>query len=75
MDPARPSAPTKAKRGRKRIEDGFMVQNFRDLLTTLSTLSLCTCQTTGSKLPPFKRYSQPSPYQKRAFDLLQLTPP
>ena len=42
---------------------------------TLSTLSLCTCQTTGSKLPPFKRYSQPSPYQKRAFDLLQLTPP
>jgi hypothetical protein len=42
---------------------------------TLSTLSLCTCQTTGSKLPPFKRYSQPSPYQKRAFDLLQLIPP
>ena len=75
VEPARPSAPTKAKRGRKRTEDGFVVQNFRDLLTTLSTLSLCTCQATGSKLPPFKRYSQPSPYQKRAFDLLQLTPP
>jgi len=75
VEPARPSAATKAKRGRKRTEDGFVVQNFRDLLTTLSTLSLCTCQTTGSKLPPFKRYSQPSPYQKRAFDLLQLTPP
>ena len=75
VEPARPSAPTKAKRGRKRTEDGFMVHNFRDLLRDLASLSLCTCQATGSKLPPFKRYTQPSPYQKRAFDLLQLTPP
>lgn len=73
--PAKPSARTKAKRGSKRTEDGFMVQNFRDLLKSLANLSLCTCQATGSKLPPFKRYTQPSPYQKRAFDLLQLTPP
>ena len=75
VEPARPSAPTKAKRGRKRTEDGYMVHNFRDLLRDLASLSLCTCQATGSKLPPFKRYTQPSPYQKRAFDLLQLTPP
>ncbi len=75
VEPARPSAPTKAKRGRKRTEEGFMVHNFRDLLRDLASLSLCTCQATGSKLPPFKRYTQPSPYQKRAFDLLQLTPP
>ena len=27
VEPARPSAPTKAKRGRKRTEDGFMVHN------------------------------------------------
>jgi transposase len=75
VEPAKSSAPTKAKRGRKRTEDGFMVSNFRDLLRDLASLSLCTCQTTGSKLPPFKRYTQPSPYQKRAFDLLQLSPP
>ena len=75
VEPAKPSAPTKAKRGRKRTEDGFVVHNFRDLLRDLASLSLCTCQATGSKLPPFKRYTQPSPYQKRAFDLLQLTPP
>jgi len=75
VEPARPSAPTKAKRGRKRTEEGFTVHNFRDLLRDLASLSLCTCQATGSKLPPFKRYTKPSPYQKRAFDLLQLTPP
>jgi transposase len=72
---AKPSPATKAKRGRKRTEDGFMVHNFRDLLRDLASLSLCTCHATGTKLPPFKRTTQPSPYQKRAFDLLQLSPP
>lgn len=75
VEPAKPSPATKAKRGRKRTEEGFMVQNFRGLLKSLATISLCTCQATGSKLLPFKRYTQSSPYQKRALDLLQLTPP
>jgi hypothetical protein len=75
VEPAKPSPPTKAKRGRKRTEDGLPVQNFRDLLKTLATLSLHTCQAVDSKLPPFKRYTQPSEYQKRAFDLLQLPTP
>lgn len=52
-----------------------MVQNFRDLLNSLATLCIHTWQTVDSKLPPFTRHAQSSDYQKRAFDILQLTTP
>lgn len=61
VEPAKPFAPTRAKRDRKRTADGFVVNNFRDHLAALSTLPLCNSKTKGSNLPPFRRYAQPAP--------------
>jgi transposase len=70
---ARLSPKTHAKKGLKRTEDGLPVQNFRGLLKNLATCARLTFQ--QGKLPPFKRTTQPTDYQKRVFDLLQIPAP
>ena len=62
-----------AKRGKKLTEDGFPVQDFRGLLKTLATQTQQVVQPAVPKLPTFRRVTPANPYQKRAFDLLQLS--
>ena len=63
----------RAKRGKKVTTDGFPVQDFRGILKTLSTQTQQIVQPTIPKLPTFRRLTPATPYQKRAFELLQLT--
>jgi transposase len=70
---AKPSPKTRSKKGLKQTEDGLPVQNFRGLLKSLATCARITCR--HGKLPPFKRTTLPTSYQKRVFDILQIPAP
>jgi len=62
-----------AKRGKKLTTDGFSVQDFRGILKTLSTQTQQIVKPAIPKLPTFRRLTPATPYQQRAFELLQLT--
>jgi len=62
----------KAKRSKKVTPDGFPVRDFRGILKTLSTQTQQIVQPPVAKLPTFRRVTPVTPYQKKAFDLLQL---
>ena len=71
--PTRATPVAMAKRNKKVTPDGFPVQDFRGVLKTLATQTQQIVQPAIAKLPTFRRVTPPTPYQKRAFDLLQLT--
>ena len=62
-----------AKRGKKATADGYTVQDFRGILKSLSTQTQQIVRPAVPKLPNFRRLTPATAYQKRAFELLQLT--
>jgi transposase len=71
--PTRATPVALAKRNKKLTVDGFPVQDFRGVLNTLATQTQQIVQPGIPKLPTFRRVTPATPYQKRAFDLLQLS--
>ena len=71
--PARRSPAALAKAQRKRTEDDLPVHSFRTLLTDLGTLAANTMQVAGSDAT-FTLQTQPTPLQRRCFELLGVTP-
>jgi hypothetical protein len=64
-----------SKRNRKVTSDGFPVQDFRGILKTLASQTQQIVQPSIPKLPTFRRTTPATPYQKRVYDLLQLSTP
>jgi transposase len=75
VSPTRATPIALAKRNRKVTADGFPVQVFRGILKTLATQTQQIVQPGIPKLPPFNRTTPGTPYQKRVYDLLQLSLP
>ena len=73
VSPTSSSPVVKEKRGKKVTSDGHPVQDFRGVLKTLSTQTQQIVQPAIPKLPTFRRLTPATSYQKRAFELLQLT--
>jgi hypothetical protein len=73
VSPTKATPVALAKRNQKVTPDGFPVQDFRGVLKSLATQTQQVVQPAIAKLPTFRRVTPPTPYQKRAFDLLQLT--
>ena len=67
-----PAALRKVKTGR--TEDDLPVLNFRCLLKHLSTYSLMRAATPPHMQHTFLMYSEPTPIQKKAFELLHIKP-
>jgi transposase len=67
-----PAARRKEKSGR--TEDGLPVLNFRVLLNHLSTYTRMRAATPPNMQHTFLMYSQPTPVQKKAFELLHIKP-
>jgi transposase len=67
-----PAALRKERTGR--TEDGLPVLNFRGLLKHLSTYSLMRAATPPRMEHTFLMYSEPTPIQKKAFELLHIKP-
>jgi transposase len=67
-----PAALRKEKTGR--TEDNLPVLNFRGLLNHLSAYTLMRAATASSKGHTFLMYSEPTPLQKKAFELLHVKP-
>jgi len=61
------------KRGRKRTEDGFTVHSFQTLLDDLATVTLNTVRYRLDDAPTLERMTLPTPLQKRALDLLEVS--
>ena len=73
--PAQRSPSAKLKAQTKRTEDGLVVNSFQTLLKHLATLTknhMVAKLTEGT--PSFVQYSNPTALQKRALDLLKLSP-
>jgi transposase len=75
VSPTRATPVALAKRSKKVTSDGFTVQDFRGILKTLSNQTQQIVQPGIPKLPTFRRTTPATPYQKRVYDLLQLTTP
>lgn len=73
VSPTRATPVALAKRNKKVTADGFPVQDFRGVLKTLATQTQQIVQPAIAKLPTFRRVTPPTPYQQRAFVLLQLS--
>jgi len=73
VSPTRATPVALAKRNKKTTADGFPVQDFRGILKTLATQTQQIVQPAVPKLPTFRRVTPPTPYQQRAFELLQLS--
>jgi transposase len=71
--PAQRSANAKHKAASKRTDDDYPVHSLKTLLTDLSTLCLNTIRAKGTGAE-FKMLTQPTPTQRRAFDLLGISP-
>ncbi|MHB1900338.1 MAG: IS1634 family transposase, partial [Leptospirillum sp.] len=73
--PSVPSDKTRKKTETHRTEDGFPVQSFRSMLRNLGTLARNRVQAGEDReAPEFSLLTQATPLQKKAFDLLALTP-
>jgi hypothetical protein len=75
--PASPSPAAKAKAASKQTIDGQPVHSYQSLLAHLATLTRNTCHLTGTPDEAvFDKLAQPTPTQRRAFQLLgvQQTP-
>jgi transposase len=73
VSPTRATPVALTKRNKKVTADGFPVQDFRGVLNTLATQTQQIVQPGIPKLPTFRRLTPATPYQKRAFELLQVT--
>ena len=71
--PARRSPAAKAKAGTKRTGAGLPVHSFRDLLDALSTLTRNRIRLAGYEVS-FDQLAEQTPLQRRAFELLDLSP-
>lgn len=72
--PARRSAKARSKAASKQTEDGLPVHGFRTLLKDLATLTRNTVALATTPDATFQMLAQPTPVQRRAFDLLRLSP-
>lgn len=71
--PAESSASAQAKKADRTTADGFPVHSFDTLLRELSTLCRNTCRIAADlNAPAFHQLTEPSPIQRRAFQLLGL---
>lgn len=73
--PAQRSAAAKAKDSIKRTPDGFAVHSFPSLLSDLATMARNTIQPRLAGVKPFVKTTLPTPFQRRAFELLQVPIP
>lgn len=73
--PAKPSASARAKKQRRQTPEGLPLHSLRTLLTALGTRCRNTCRTQGPGEPArFTRLTEPTPLQRRAFELLGIKP-
>jgi Transposase DDE domain len=70
--PAQRSDEALAKAARKRTHDDYPVHSFTSLLADLATICANTIQPTDD-LPAFTKITTPTPLQRRAFELLDLS--
>jgi hypothetical protein len=63
-----------SKRGRKQTQTGEPVQDFRDILRSLASLTRVECRPKDPKLPSVTRTSISEPYHRKVFELLEVTP-
>jgi hypothetical protein len=68
--PAVRSTKALKKIARKRTEDGWPAHSFETLLKDLGTICVNTIEPTDRSIPPFKKVTLPTAFQRRAFDLL-----
>lgn len=73
--PAQRSDAAKAKDRTKRTPDGFAVHSFTCLLNNLATIARNTIQPRLAGVKPFVKTTLPTPFQRRAFELLQVPIP
>ena len=67
--PAQPSPGAEAKAAARRGRNGFPVHSFRSLLEDLGTLARNRVRPASSEVT-FELYTNPTPLQQRAFELL-----
>jgi transposase len=73
VESAQRSLQAEQKARTHRTKDGFIVHSFQSLLDDLATLTKNTIQPNFSGVPSFTQYSEPTPQQKRAFELLDFS--
>jgi hypothetical protein len=64
----------KAKDGTKRSADGQPLHSLATLPADLATVCLNRIQPTDPRLPAFNKLTVPTPLQRRAFELLDVSP-
>lgn len=74
QDPVKPAKPSASARRKKTVgltPDGLEVHSFQTLLAELATLSRNRCRVRSDPVgPTFYEFTEPTPLQKRAFELL-----
>ena len=68
--PAKRSKAAEEKAKSKKTTDDFVVQNFSDVISSLSTIAKSWVRPPNTQLAPFPMLTTPTPYQQRALDLL-----
>ena len=72
---AEPSASVKNKKATGTTADGFKVQSFKTLIKHLATRTRNECRIKSDDCPiTFVEHTQPTPFQRRAYQLLDLNP-
>ena len=72
---AEPSASVKYKKTTGKTADGFEVQSFKTLIKHLATRTRNECRIKSDDCPiTFVEHAQPTPLQRRAYQLLDLSP-
>lgn len=72
--PAGRSKAAKAKDATKRSADGEPIHSLKTLLADLATVCLNRIQPTDTNLAAFTKVTIPTPLQRRAFELLEVSP-
>ncbi len=72
--PAQRSMVARRKAATKRTDDGLPVHSFQSLLAELATFTRNTMVMAAAPLDTFLLYPQPTPTQRRAFELLAVQP-
>ncbi len=73
VQPAQRSESAKRKAGRRHTDSGVPVHSFRSLLADLATMTKNTIQPTLEDTQPFEKITLPTPTQRQAFELLNLS--
>ncbi len=72
---AEPSASVKNKKATGKTADGFQAQSFKTLIKHLATRTRNQCRIKSDDCPiTFVEHTQPTPLQRRAYELLGLSP-